>query len=255
MSFFSTQAERPIKDVPGIVLILLAVTLALQIGWHATRPPRVARAEALPAPPPLETLQLFSIGDNIALAKMLMLWLQAFDNQPGISIPYKELDYQTVIAWLDEILALDARGQYPLFAASRLYSEVPDEARQRMMLEFVYRKFMEDPNRRWPALTHAVYMAKHRLEDLPLALRYAKALTDHVTAANVPYWVQQMQFWVLEDMGELEDARILLGGLVESGTIKDPHELMFLRQRLQQMESESGKKRTSQSVLDTQPPP
>lgn len=171
-----------------------------------------------------------------------MLWLQAFDNQPGISIPYRELDYQTVIAWLEEILALDARGQYPLFAASRLYSEVPDEARQRMMLEFVFRKFLEDPDRRWPALAHAVYMAKHRLQDLPLALRYARALTDHVTATNVPFRARQMQYWVLEDLGELEDARILLGGLLDSGTIKDPHELMFLRQRLQELESASGKK-------------
>ena len=165
-----------------------------------------------------------------------MLWLQAFDNQPGISIPYRELDYPVVIAWLDDMLELDARGQYPLFAASRLYSEVPDEARQRLMLEFVYRKFMEDPDLRWPALAHAVYMAKHRLHDLPLALRYARALTDYVSDTNVPYWVRQMQVWVLEDMGELEDAMILLGGLVESGTIKDPHELMFLRLRLQQLE-------------------
>ena len=243
MSFFPTQAqERPVKDVPGVVLILLFVMLALQIGWHATRPPRVAQADALPAPPPLETLLLLSLGDRIALAKMLMLRLQAIDNQPGISIPYQELDYQIVIAWLDEILALDARGQYPLFAASRLYSEVPDGASQRMMLEFVYRKFMEDPDRRWSALAHAVYMAKHRLHDLPLALRYARALTEHVTAANAPSWIRQMQFWVLEDMGELEDARILLGGLVENGTIKDPHELMFLRQRLQQLELESEKK-------------
>src|SRR3990172_9501016 len=242
MSSFSTQArERPVKDVPGVVLILLAVILALQIGWQATRPPRVAQAVALPAPPPLASLLLLSLGDHIALSKMLMLWLQAFDRQPGISIPYRALDYQTVIAWLDDILALDARGQYPLFAASRLYSEVPDAARQRMMLEFVYRKFLEDPDRRWPALAHAVYRAKHRFQALPLALRYARALTDHVTAANVPYWVRQMQAWVLEDMGELEDARILLGGLVDSGTIKDPHELMFLRKRLQQLESASGK--------------
>lgn len=172
-----------------------------------------------------------------------MLWLQAFDHQPGISIPYRELDYQTVSAWLDAILALDARGQYPLFAASRLYSEAPDAARQRMMLEFVYRKFMEDPDRRWPALAHAVYMAKHRLQDPSLALRYARALTDHVTAAHVPYWVRQMQVWMLEDLGELEDAKILMGGLVESGTINDPHELIFLRQRLQQLELQSGNKK------------
>jgi len=229
--------ERPVRDVPALVLVTLAVTLALQISWHVTRPPRAAMSDALPVPPPLEKLRAFSLGDDIALSKMLMLWLQAFDNQPGISVPYRELDYETVTAWLDVILALDARGQYPLFAASRLYSEVPDESRQRLMLDYVFRKFLEDPDRRWPALAHAVYMAKHRLGDMPLALYYARALTERVTSPRAPYWVRQMQAWVLEDMGELEDARILLGGLVESGTIHDPHELMFLKQRLQQLEN------------------
>ena len=236
MSFFCMQStERPIKDVPGIILVFLATTLALQIGWQSTQPPRVATAAALPPPPPLEKLRMFGLGDSVALSKMLMLWLQAFDNQPGISIPYRELDYLAVTAWLEDILALDVRGQYPLFAASHLYSEVPDVSRQRQMLEFVYRKFSEDPDHRWPALAQAVFIAKHRLRDLPLALRYARALTEHVTAGNVPFWVRQMQVWVLEDMGELEDARILLGGLLASGTISDPHELMFLKQRLQQL--------------------
>jgi len=222
-----------------MVLVLLAITLALQIVWQVTRPPQAAMAGALPVPPPLEKLRVFSLGDDIALSKMLMLWLQAFDNQPGLSIPYHELNYHTVLAWLDAIVALDERGQYPLFAASRLYSEVPDEKRRRLALDFVYRKFLEDPERRWPALAHAVYMAKHRLGDMPLALHYARALTERVTSPRVPYWVRQMQAWVLEDMGEREDARILLGGLVESGTIRDPHELMFLKQRLQQLEGET----------------
>jgi hypothetical protein len=241
LSFIRAQ-ERPLTDVPRGVLMLLVLMLALQMGWQALRTPRAAMADAVPAPPPLETLRLFSVGDHIVLAKMLMLWVQAVDTQPGVSIPYRELDYTIVRAWLDAILALDTRGQYPLFAASRLYSEVPDDTRRRMMLEFVYRKFLEDPDRRWLALAHAVYMAKHRLHDLPLALRYAKALTEHVTATGVPYWVRQMQAWVLEDMGELEDTRILLGGLVANGTITDPHELMFLKQRLRHLEQLPGNK-------------
>jgi len=241
MSLFNSQAqERAVKDVPHVVLILLVVTLALQIVWQTTQPPRVARAESLSIPPPPAMLRLYGLGDHIAMARLLMLRLQAYDNQPGISIPYRDLDYQVVMAWLDAILALDVRGQYPLFTASRIYSEAPDRARQRMMLEFVYRKFQADPNRRGPSLAHAVFMAKHRLHDLPLALRYAKALTERVTTINVPFWIMQMQVWVLEDMGELEDARILLGGLIESGMIKDPHEVMFLKQRLRHLEHQPG---------------
>jgi len=45
-----------------------------------------------------------SLGEPIALAQWLTLYLQAFDNQPGVSIPFQDLDYPRVIRWLDTIL-------------------------------------------------------------------------------------------------------------------------------------------------------
>ena len=135
----------------------------------------------------------------------MTLYLQAFDNQPGISIPFAQLDYGTVQAWLKRILELDPRTQYPLLMAAQLYAQVPDEVKQRQMLEFVYQEFLVDPERRWPWLAHAAIMAKHRLHDLPLALKYANALAQHATAPSVPHWVAQMHIFLHEDMGEYRD--------------------------------------------------
>jgi hypothetical protein len=44
-----------------------------------------------------------------------------------------------------------------------------------------------------------------------------------------------MRIFVLEDMGELESATILLGGLLATGEITDPREIHFLTGRLEQM--------------------
>jgi len=148
----------------------------------------------------------------------------------------RRLDYARLTGWLDAILELDPRSAYPLFAAARVYAEVPDEARSRLALEFVYRAFFADPDRRWPWLAHAALLAKHRLNDLPLARRYAAAIDRHTRAANVPLWAKQMEIFILEDMNELEAARILLGGLLESGAIRDPAEARFLRQRMDELE-------------------
>jgi hypothetical protein len=227
--------ERSISSVPIPALTLLGLGLIAQVLWHAARPEPQAQAQELPVPPAFEYLHLLSLGDPEALSKLLMLWLQTFDNQPGVSIPFRKLDYPRVIGWLERILELDPQGQYPLLAASRLYGEVPDKAKQRQMLEFVYKQFFYDPNRRWPWLTHAVYIAKHRLHDLPLALRYAQAISAYATGKEVPHWAQQMQIFVLEDMGETESARVLIGGLLEGGTITDPHELRFLLSRLNKL--------------------
>jgi hypothetical protein len=85
-------------------------------------------------------------------------------------------------------------------------------------------------------MVHAVYVAKHRLEDYPLALEYAHEIARQVTLEDIPSWVKQMEIYVLEDMGEIESAKILIGGLLESGAITDAHELQFLKDRLNRLE-------------------
>lgn len=234
--------ERPISSVPISVLLLLGLGLSLQIAGHFSLPQQLAKAEDLPQPPSFSALKLASFGEPIALAKTLMLYLQAFDNPPGISIPFRNLDYGKVQGWLGRILELDPPGQYPLLAASRLYGEVQDETRQRQMLEFVHQRFLDDPNHRWPWLAHAAVIAKHRLKDLPLARKYAQAIRIHATSSEVPYWAKQMEIFILEDMDELEGAKILIGGLLQSGQITDSHEMHFLKEELNALEAKQKSK-------------
>jgi hypothetical protein len=216
------------RAAPVGISALAAAALAAQIAWHAASGPAGAAAEALPPAPGASALRLASFGETQAASRLSMLYLQAFDLQT--------LDYARLTAWLRALLELDPRGQYPLFTAARVYAEVPDAARSRLMLEFVHEQFLLDPNRRWPWLAHAALLAKHRLHDLPLARRYAAAI-DRNVSAEVPLWARQMEIFILEDMNELEAARIMLGGLLASGKITDPAEAAFLKQRLEALET------------------
>ena len=47
----------------------------------------------------------------------------------------------------------------------------------------------------------------------------------------------------LEDMGELEAARIMLGGLLEHGEIDDPAEARFLAGRLKELEERLARRK------------
>jgi hypothetical protein len=230
------MTQRPISAVPRVLLALLALGLAAQLALKAAAPPPKASAEELPPAPGIGALRLASFGDPVALAKALMLYLQAFDYQSGTRVPYRDLDYDRLEAWLARILELDPQGQYPLLAAARLYAEVPVDSKQRSMLEFIYREFLRDPNRRWPWLAHATVIAKHRLHDLPLARRYAHAIQQYAVAENVPLWAKQMEAFILEDMNELQAARLVIGGYLQAGNIKDPAELKFLEEHLKQLE-------------------
>jgi hypothetical protein len=225
--------ERAIVSVPRWVLALLGAALCVQVGWQAAQPKPVARADALEYPPAIPALRVAALGEPIALAQWLTLELQSYDNQPGISVPFLELDYRRVGAWLTAILAMDPIGQYPLMMAAQLYGQVPDAAKQREICELVRKEFSADPNRRWRWLAHCAVMAKHRLHDLPLALSYAEAITREARSAS--NWARQMQVFILADLGERESAAVLLGGLLESGEVTDPAEVHFLTQRLEEL--------------------
>lgn len=216
------------KRVPAWILAVLGTTLAAQVAWYAARPALQRSAGTLPPPPRPAVLRLASFGEDAAAARLVMLYLQGFD--------LRGLDYVRLTGWLRAALALDPRSAYPLFAAARVFAETPDPASSRIALEFIYQEFTRDPNRRWPWLAHAALLAKHRLKDLPLARRYAAALDRLTTDPDVPLWARQMEVFILEDMNELEAARIVLGGLLDRGNIHDPNERRFLESRLKELE-------------------
>jgi hypothetical protein len=225
------------------VWVALFACLAGQIAWQSARPPGPLPAAELPPPARPEALRLASFGEPEAAARIAMLYLQSIDFSAGQAVPYANLDYPRLVGWLNAVLELDPRSEYPLFSAARIYAEVPDPQRARVALEFVYEAFLKDPNRRWPWLAHAALLAKHRLNDLPLARRYAAAIDRLTTARDIPLWARQMEIFILEDMNELEAAKIMIGGLLASGTIHDPAELRFLSQRLDELEARITGKR------------
>jgi hypothetical protein len=222
-------------------MAILGIAIMAQLVFHANTTRLNIRETLIPEAPSQAALNVLSLGDEIGISKFIMLWLQGFDHQPGISIPFSRLDYDSLISWLDRVLQLDQDSHYALLSASRIYSEVPDTDKQRKILEFVYEKFLEKPDQRWVWMAHAVYVARHKVKDNQLALRYARQLRIHTTSSVVPNWARQLELFVYEDLGELETAQILLGGLIESGEITDENEINFLLSRLAINEEEPQK--------------
>lgn len=225
------------RAVPRPVLALLVLALLAQLAWHALTPPPSVRVEPLPPPPPRALLSALALGEDRTAAALAALWLQFHDTQPGHSVPFRELDYHRVRQWLEHILALAPGSDYPLLLAVRIYGQVNDPARQRIMLGFVRTAFVERPRERWRWLAEAIIIARHRLDDPELALEFARLLNRHTRPGEIPFWARDLQIIVLEDMGELEAARLLIGGMLASGEIDDPHELRFLEKRLKMLEN------------------
>lgn len=239
-----SAGTRSLSTVPPRLGILLAASLAAQLAWQASRDAPASQTADLPPAVPASLLRAASFGEPEAAARLAMLYLQAYDLRGDNAIPYQHLDYGRLIAWLGSIVATAPRSGYPLFSAARVYTENPDAAKCRAMLEFLYAEFGRDPDRRWPWLAHAALVAKHRLKDLPLALRYARAIDRQARDPRAPLWAKQMELFILEDLDELEAARVVLGGLIASGKVREPGEVRFLQARLQALEQRASATRS-----------
>lgn len=226
------DSAKRLTTVPLIFLLFFFLFLTLQILFELNRHNIYAAGKELPPAPAKESLSLANFGEPIAAAKLMMLWLQAFDNQPGISIPFSKINYDRLQIWLERIISLDEKSQYPLLAASRIYTQVTDKNKLKKMLLFVARKFEEDPAARWPWMAHAAIVARHRLQDKQLSLKLANQISEKEDINVIPSWAKQMKIFLLENMGEHEAAAILLGGLIESDSVSDKHELQFLKEQL-----------------------
>jgi len=234
---------KPVSAVPVGAWLLLAGALAAQLLWSASHNPR-AHAQPLANAPPAALLRVASLGDPLAASRAAMLYVQSHDDQAGVSLPLRALDYGRLRGWLDSALALDPRSQYPLQAAMLVYGADSERANVGLMLDFVADAFAADPARRWPWLAQAAIAAKHRLHDMPRALRYARALRTAPSPAIAP-WARQLEALLLRDAGQLEAARAVAGALLADGRITDPNEVRWLERWLEQLERDERKERAA----------
>lgn len=211
--------------------LLVAAALAGHVLYSAGLPAPAAPADPVPAAPASAWLRVASLGEPEAMSRVVMLQVQAFDQGHR----WRDLDYTALAAWLDRALDLDPRSQAPLLAASDVYGAVHDPQRVRIMLAWIERRFGEDPDRRWPWMAHAALLARHRLHDPALAQRYAEAIRRHATGPDVPSWARELEP-VLAQATQRDAARIIAGGLLATGQVRDTAQLQWLERRLQRAE-------------------
>ena len=227
------RTERPFTQLPRPLLIGFLVLLGFQILIHQSAV-RQSAVDYKPLPTPLSAsvYRGLSMGSGQLFSYLLVIRLQLHDNQAGKHIRYSQLDYERLVNWLDQIYRLNPLSEYPMMLASRVYSQTRDKARLRVILEYIDRTFMYNPQLHWRRLAEASVIAKHQLGDLQLALQMAEKLSSQPVSVKMPSWARDMQFILLGDMNEFETAITIIVALLQSDAVKDPDEARFLREKL-----------------------
>jgi len=245
------RGERPIAQVPKMILTGFFILFSAQISVHQFfSVSKVSSYRPLSTPYDSNIYKSLSMGSEQLFSYLLAMRLQLHDNQAGEHIRYRKIDYLILVDWLNQIQRLNGRSEYPMMLASRVYSQTRDKGRLRIILAYIDRAFMDYPQLHWRHQAEATVIAKHKLDDLELALQMAQKLSDQPKSVIMPRWARDMQFLLLGDLNEFETALVILDALLKSDAVKDPDEKFFLEEKLlyfQQKLSESQQNNLDQS--------
>jgi hypothetical protein len=227
------RCVRPVWQVPRSLLAGFLALLLFQIMFHQSAITQKAISyRPLSTPFDSTIYRGLSMGSEQLLSYLLAMRLQLHDNQAGKHIRYGQIDYELLVRWLDEIYRLNPASEYPIMLASRVYSQTMDKARLRIILDYIDRTFMLDPQLHWRHLAEATVVAKHQLGDLSLALQMAQKLSNQPPSVIMPAWARDIHLILLGDLNEYEAAIVIIGGLLESDAANDPDEKLFLQEKL-----------------------
>ncbi len=224
-------ADFPIKCLQALLFIAL-----IMFKWSFMQ--AATPEKDIPQPVPAEDIRLAALGEPTLAAKLISFWLLTVDVQAGRWLKLEQLNYPNLTGWLETIQALDPRSEYPGMVASGVFIDSRDPERIRWTIDFVERNFQQYPDRRWRYLAQCAVFAKYRLHDLPLALQLATTMRRYTSPQILPAWARDLEFLLLQEVGETATAREVILGILQSGQVLEPREQLFLLQRLKELEQD-----------------
>ncbi|MCB2082246.1 MAG: hypothetical protein KDD76_06370 [Rickettsiales bacterium] len=240
--------------------ILVLVFLVLQIGlahgfgpeekpiWEGTRAIKPELA-IVPELPTLRTVRALSLGDEQFYFRLLTLMIQNAGDTYGRSTPLKDYDYTKLYQWWNLLDKLDSASNmvpalagYYFVASQEVMRDVPYVAK------YLEEHADRDPEHKWWWYTQAVYIARHKLNDLDMALRIANKLASLPKSVKMPIWARQMPAFIHEARGELEESYIIIRNILDNYENLSEGELNFMMyfikdrvKKLKQFEKEHAK--------------
>ena len=227
------RSERPMLLLPRPLLLGFVILFAFQVIYHhISRVQFETSYKPLSRPLGISVYRGLAMDSEELIGYLLAIRLQLHDNQAGQHFSYSLIDYDVLVDWLEQISDISVGTEYPMLLASRIYTQTGNQQRLRKILGFIERRFDDDPQLHWRRLAEASVIAKHKLRDLELALRFAEKLAAQPASIDMPQWARDFEFLLLAELNEFESAIAIIQALLQSDVIKDPDEKKFLQERL-----------------------
>ena len=216
------------NTIPKGALAAVLITLGLQAAfWWQTRDLQ-AGWEGVPPAPSSQVARALALGDGQFLYRAATFVLQNMGDEGGGVTPLKDYDYQRLGQGFSLLDRFDQKSEFLPVLVGYYFSQSQNPEDVRVVISFLAHIAIRDPVRNWRWMAHAIYLARHRVKDMNLALSLAYRMAAF-KSPEIPVWAQQMPAFVLADVGEKEAARDLMEAILDSQRDLDPSEKQFMR--------------------------
>jgi hypothetical protein len=196
--------------------------------WFYARPLQARWENVPPAPASTNTADSIGLGDRELAYRIAGLMLQNLGNVDGRTIKFEEYDYAELEKWFLTIYSLDTRSNYVPTLAAYYYGSTQNAEQLKHIINFLVKAGNRRERESWRWLVHGVFLARHKMNDLDLAMELSEMLENHPDP-NVPLWARHMSALVKNARGEKEDAYNIMVAILQSSS-KDlqPTEVRFI---------------------------
>jgi hypothetical protein len=218
------RAQRGLSGVK----LCLALVLLLQLAfWSASRQV-IPKWGGVPPVPTQQGATMMTLGDPEFSFRFLAITLQSLGDGNGQSTPLKDYNYATLGQWFFLLNRLDAVSDHvPMIAAYYFgATRVPKDVAE--VVKYLGQIGQDTRGEKWRWLAQAVYLARHRMDDLSLALDLAYKLAKLEADAPMPSWTKQMPAFILKEQGDTAAARQLMEEMLLSTQQAHPNEINFM---------------------------
>lgn len=182
----------------------------------------------VPPPPKSHSAEMISLGDPGIAYRLFGYFLQNVGNTGGQFQSLLNYDYAALEKWFMVTNDLDPSSNLVPFLAAYYFGVLYDQPeKMRHVARYLAEAGMEPYPEKWRWLAHAVFMARHRVKDLPLALEYANTLAN--LPGDVAVWGRQMPAFIQESMDNKRASyEIMRKILITEGEKLHPNEVNYM---------------------------
>ena len=213
--------------------LLLAAVLALNLIFWMGAKFIYAKWEGVPPVPERNGAVMMALGDPQFAYRLGALTLQNLGDSGGRVTPIRSYSYPRLGAWFRLLDELDPASDHVPMLAAYYFGGTRVPADVAVIVDYLSHVGVRPVGSKWRWLVQAVFLARHRLGDLQLALDLAYKLSKmELLDDAMPAWARQMPAFILKEKGDREDARKIMAELLATGKGLHPNEISFMRDYL-----------------------